>query len=124
MQEVHVRPVDLGGELVQTVQLALSPPPVVAGAPVFGQLLEIVQRDAAAPTGARDLGRPAGFAEPAVKIVDVLLRNGDTEGTHGMAPLTCEATTSAECEVLEVALWRGGVVLGPAWGGRSNRGGI
>ena len=59
VQEVDRLTVDLGDELRQFVQPRLVGAPVEAVGPVGGQALEMVERDAAAPTVARRSLRPA-----------------------------------------------------------------
>jgi hypothetical protein len=46
---------------------------------VVGQLPEVADRNAVAPTDARQLIRPAGRVEAAVQVVEVSLRNVDVE---------------------------------------------
>jgi hypothetical protein len=66
VQEVDALAVDFGGELGVLVELRLLGAPVVAGAPVLGELGQIVQRDAAGPGHAGQLAGPAGVGQPVV----------------------------------------------------------
>src|SRR5579871_4748212 len=63
VQEMDVRAIDGGRELRERVQPRLLGTPVVAAAPVGGQLLHIVQRDAILPTNAGQFIRPAGAGQ-------------------------------------------------------------
>src|SRR5262249_13072116 len=82
VQEMHVRAVDLGGELGKPIQLPLGRTPVVGGAPVAGEVFEVAQGYPALPADAGQLGRPAGVVEPAVQVVQGGLRDVDTERLH------------------------------------------
>src|SRR6266508_4238658 len=66
VEEVDVHSVDLGDELRVRVQPRLCLAPVVGGAPVLRQLLEVAERDAARPADAGQLIRPPGVRQPAL----------------------------------------------------------
>src|SRR5215472_5248186 len=74
-------PVDLGSELRVGVEVRLGGAPVVTGAPVGGQVLQVAQRYAAFPPGAGQAGRPSCIAEPVLQVVDVGLWDLDAEGS-------------------------------------------
>ena len=59
MQEVDGLTVDLGRVLRELIQSGLVLAPVVAGTPVLGQVLEVVERNAPAPADTRQLIGPA-----------------------------------------------------------------
>src|SRR5215469_15000754 len=88
MEEMHVRAVDLGGVLRKLIQVPLGRTPVVGGAPVAGQVFEIAQRRPPLPADAGQLGRPAGVFEPAVQVVQIGLRDIDTEWLHRLLLIT------------------------------------
>src|SRR5437763_13257783 len=90
MQEVDVLAVDLGRELWELIQSGFVLAPVVAGAPIFGQVLEVVERNASAPADARQLVGPASASQAVAQIVQVGLGNGYVErlDTH-VALLLC-----------------------------------
>ena len=76
MQEVDGLTVDLGRVLREHIQSGLVLAPVVAGTPVFGQVLEIVERNAPAPADARQLIGPASAGQTVVQVVQIGLGNG------------------------------------------------
>src|SRR5215208_6292042 len=89
VQEVDVLPVDGGGELRILVKLRLPLAPVVFLLPVLGQLLEVTQRHAAAPSDAGQLTRPAGVGQALLQILQFSLRNTHLERLQahfGLAP--------------------------------------
>ena len=79
MHKVHVLAVDDGGELREPVQLRLLGAPVVTGAPVGGQVLQVAERHARLPAATGQLGRPAGAGQPLAQVIEVGLRNVDPE---------------------------------------------
>src|SRR5918995_2911293 len=79
MDEVDVLPVDRGRELWQLVQPRLPRTPVVAVAPVAGELLHMVERDSVVPADARQLVGPANAVEPLVEVIQCGLRDLDPE---------------------------------------------
>ena len=79
MQEVHVLAVDDGGELGELVQPGLLGPPVVLGAPVGGQVVQVAKRYPGFPAGAGQLVGPAGAGEPVSQVVQVGLGDVDPE---------------------------------------------
>ncbi len=80
VQEVHVRAVDLGGELRELVQPGLVRPPVVTVAPVRGQALDDLDGHPVRPGLARGVGGPAGAREALAQVVQVTLGDLDAEG--------------------------------------------
>lgn len=80
MEEVDVLVVDDGGELGKLVESCLLAAPVVGGGPVLGEALEVVQRDAEVPANAGQLVGPARPEETLVQIVEIGLRNLNSEG--------------------------------------------
>ena len=72
--------VDLGGELKVLVELGLLRAPVVLGAPVLGELLQVAQRHPASPAHAGQLTGPAGGGELVVQVVEIGVRDLATEG--------------------------------------------
>ncbi len=79
VQEVDCRAIDGGGELRKCVEPGLPRAPVIRRAPVFGQLLEIRKRHAAAPANARQVIGPAGARQPLAQVVEISLRNVDAK---------------------------------------------
>src|ERR1700731_368178 len=77
MDEVDVEPVDVGGELVESVQLRLAGTPVVPVRPIRRELSRVVQRDSLAPVvDALGLG-PAGASQPPAEVVEIFIGDGD-----------------------------------------------
>src|SRR6266566_475934 len=90
MQEMNGLTVDLGRVLRELIQSGLMLAPVVAGTPVLGQVLEIVERNSSAPADARQLVGPASVGQAVVQVVQVGLGNSYFErlDTHvHFAPL-------------------------------------
>src|SRR6185312_5258415 len=96
VQEVDPLAVDLGRELRVTIELRLLGAPVVARAPVPGQLLQVAQRYAAGPPNAGQFAGPAGPGQTLVQVIDVSLGDLDAEG------LDAVAHRAAPCERLLV----------------------
>jgi hypothetical protein len=107
VREVDALAVDLGGELRELVEPPLVRPPVVAVAPVPGQLAQVVAGDAVLPPGTRQLVGPAGRVQPAVQLVQVPLRDGDPEGLdafgHGSRVTGIAATSCPPCAAIRPA---------------------
>ncbi len=82
MQEVDVLAVDLGGELGDLVEAGLVDSPVVAAGPVLDQVDEVVLVHAVVPADAGDLVGPAGAGQSVSQVVEVSLRDVDTERLH------------------------------------------
>lgn len=78
--EVHMRAVDLGRELRPLVQPRLRRPPVVLVPPVPHQLAQVLRRHAVGPSDPGQLVGPPGAVQTVVQVVQVALRNVDTEG--------------------------------------------
>src|SRR5439155_7769663 len=70
MQEMDGLTVDLGRVLWELIQFGLVLAPVIAGTPVGGQVLEVVERNASAPADARQLVGPARAGQTFVQIVE------------------------------------------------------
>jgi hypothetical protein len=97
MEEVHGGPVEGGGELGVLVEPGLVLAPVVAAAPVFGQVLEVPEGDPAGSAGVGELVGPAGSGQPLLEVVQVGLGDLDPERSqvaiggvgagHGRIPL-------------------------------------
>ena len=91
VDEVDAEPVELGAELRQRVQMPLLLPPVVAVAPVRGQLLHIGQIRPHRPARAVDLVRPPRRVEPRAQVVENGVVDVNLErlgrGGHVGAPL-------------------------------------
>jgi hypothetical protein len=79
VQEVNVLTVDLRRELSKLVEPGLPLAPVVGGAPVVGQLLQIVKWDTALPAHPGQLIRPAGAGKTVMEVVEVRLWDVDPE---------------------------------------------
>src|SRR5262245_63896098 len=82
MQEVHVRAVDQSGGLGKAVQSRFGRAPVITDPPVLGQLLEVIQRHASAPADSGQLIWPPGVGQPALEVVELVLRDVNAEGFH------------------------------------------
>ena len=81
MEEMNVEPIDLGDELPQSVEPRLASPPVIARAPIGGEILQHGQRRTLRPVVDRLALGPTGRVEPAVKVVDLVLRDRERERT-------------------------------------------
>ena len=79
VQEVDALAVDLGGELWVGIELRLGGAPVIAGAPVLGQLVQVAHWHAAGPPHVGQPAGPAGTGQPVVQVLDVGLGDLDTE---------------------------------------------
>src|SRR5215207_499741 len=88
MQKMYRLPINLGRELRKLVQQRFVLAPVVPGAPVLGQLLQVGERHPSAPADARDLIGPAGACEAVVQIVNGGLWNGNRKrlDSHRSSP--------------------------------------
>src|ERR1700733_12224345 len=84
---MHRHAVNLSEEVRELVHPRLGGAPVEAGTPVLGQLLDVVQRSAAAPADAGHLIGPAGGRESLLQVIELRLGYVDLEGTH-QAPLS------------------------------------
>ena len=94
VEEVDVLPVDRGRELRVLVEPRLPGAPVVAAAPVVGELLDVGARHAVAPPGAGQLVGPARARETLVEVVQHGLGDLDPErsdlGVGHAVDGTCE----------------------------------
>jgi len=77
--EVDRLAVDLGHELRQLVEAALVRAPVIASAPVIGQITQEALRDAVIPAHAGKLVRPAARPEPPLQLLHVTLGDLDVK---------------------------------------------
>jgi hypothetical protein len=80
VQEVHGRTIDAGGELREVVEVGFGYAPVVPGPPPVHEVLQMVQGNAAGPTTAGRLTRPADAGETVLQVVQLLLRYLEPEG--------------------------------------------
>ena len=80
VNEVDVEAVDLGDELRQGIQLRLRLAPVVAGAPIFDERLELGELYALRLVIDRLAVGPARRGYAPAKLVDLVLRDVDGEG--------------------------------------------
>src|SRR5829696_3899621 len=85
MQEVNRLAVDLGRELRKGVESCLVRPPVVPGAPVLRQSLQVIDGHAAFPANASKLARPASAVQPFGEIVNGSLWDIDAERRNALA---------------------------------------
>src|SRR5690606_16389457 len=79
VREVHVLPVDLGAELRERVEPVLLGPPVEPIPPVFGEFAQVAGVYAVVPADSGQGVRPPAAVDPPVQLVDVVLRDPDTE---------------------------------------------
>src|SRR4029453_19074773 len=79
-QEVDDLTVDHGGELGELIEPRLVRSPVIAGAPVLGELTQIPERHAAAPPHAWQLVGPAGTDKADPQVIDIGFGDLDPEG--------------------------------------------
>ena len=63
VDEMDIKPVDLGDELIEAVQAGLASPPVVPVGPVAGEFPDVVQRNSLGPILDAFALRPAGAAQ-------------------------------------------------------------
>ncbi len=94
VQEMNIQPVDLGGELGETIEQRLPPAPIVVTGPVPADLLDPLQRHALAPVVDRFGLRPAGPAQSRFQVVQNVVVDGDTKGlcraAHGVPLIDAE----------------------------------
>src|SRR6185503_10987073 len=81
MDEMDRLPIDSRRELRQPVKRSLLSPPVEACGPIASELLQVVERHAAAPVAVRIGLGPASALEAAHQIVEIGLWNVDGEGS-------------------------------------------
>ena len=79
MDEMDAQPVDVGGELVEGVEVSFLFTPVVLGEPVLHQLAQIAELGAVVPVGAVELIGETGIDESLAEIVENRLIDGDLE---------------------------------------------
>src|ERR1700760_2395538 len=94
MNEMDVQTVDLGDELVETVQRRFPRPPVVAVCPILGQLAGVRQRDALTPVIHAFGLRPSGPPQSRPQIVENLVRYGYPEWFHPFIVTQRDAVTA------------------------------
>ena len=63
VDEMDIKPVDLGDELIEAVQAGLASPPVIPVGPVAGEFPDVVQRNSLRPVLDAFALRPAGPAQ-------------------------------------------------------------
>ena len=84
VQEVDRLAVDLGGELGHRVQPRLLGAPVEVAGPVAGQVAQVAERYAAAPSDPRRLlRRPARSGQAVAEVLDLGRRDVDAERADG-----------------------------------------
>jgi hypothetical protein len=80
-----------GGDLRKLVEFRLLPAPVEADGPVVGEVPQIPERDAQAPSGARYLVGEAGAGQALPQVVEggqgTSIRNGRMSAPEWSAPL-------------------------------------
>ncbi|MGY3587710.1 hypothetical protein ACVIF9_006387 [Bradyrhizobium sp. USDA 4350] len=90
MDEVDVEPVDLGGELAESIELRLALPPIIGLGPIAADILDPLQWRALAPVVDQFGFRPAGPAQPGAEILKNIVADGDAKrtdgGIHGVSP--------------------------------------
>jgi hypothetical protein len=91
VNEVNVDAVDPGYELRQSIELGFRLAPVVAGAPMLDERLELRELDALRLVSNRLLVGPPCRRDPAAEIIEPLVWNVDAEGADcgvfGRCPL-------------------------------------
>src|SRR5882757_50115 len=92
MDEVDVEPVDLGGELAETIEPRLAPAPIIGLGPIVADVFDPCQRRTLAPVVDQLGFRPAGPAQPGAEILEHIVTNGNAKradgGVHGVSPGT------------------------------------
>src|SRR3954454_22993396 len=83
MQEVDAEPVDLGGELLEAIELGLARTPVVAISPIGADLLDPCQRRTLAPVGDELRLRPARAGEARFEVGENVVADGDAKRLDG-----------------------------------------
>jgi hypothetical protein len=101
VHEMDVLTVDRRRELRYRVEPGLLRAPVVCGAPVVDEVLEVGDRYATAPTDVGQLGGPARVSEPIAKVVEVAIGHFDAK----WANLVVTANVSPRSRVRR---WLGG----------------
>ena len=79
VEEVNIAAIDLGDELIETVQPLLTGPPVVVIGPVRGQFAGVVQGHPLAPVPDTLTIRPAGPVQSVPQIDEVGIGDPDPE---------------------------------------------
>src|SRR5687767_13571120 len=82
MEEVDILPIDFSRELWIAVQFRFPRAPIIAGAPVIGQPMDIVLWDTVLPANAREFIGPAGTDQSLLQIIQRALRNISAEGLY------------------------------------------
>ena len=88
VDEINWQTVDLGGELIESIQRPFAGPPVVCIGPVGGEFLGVIQRDALAPVVDAFTFGPAGSVQALTQIGQVGVGDRDAEGLHGRHGVT------------------------------------
>jgi hypothetical protein len=82
VDEVHVGRVDARGVVRQVVELAFVPAPVVVGAPVFEELIQVVRVGAGVPSGILAKTGPARAQQSFAQILEDRLGDADAKRLH------------------------------------------
>ena len=96
MLEVDVDAVDLGDELVESVEERLAGPPVVVLRPVGRHLLHIRERDALRPVVDHLRVAPPGVAQARPQVVEVTVGDRHRERADRVAHVAHAADRSCE----------------------------
>jgi hypothetical protein len=97
VNEVNVEPVDLGDGLREGVQPGLTRAPVVVGHPVARELLDHGERHALGLIRDRLILGPVRGSNPSAKVVQLLLRHIDVEGSDVAGALAGAAHDHFRC---------------------------
>jgi HTH domain len=79
MDEVDELTADRCDELRELIQQSFADLPVESVGPIIGQFSQVIQRDTAGPARFRGRGRPAGAAEPAGQVGEIVGGDVDPE---------------------------------------------
>src|SRR5690348_12774109 len=82
MNEVDLKPVDLGLELRQRIQPRLARAPIVVFRPIARERLKRGELHTLRPIGDQLLAGPAGGVDAAAKVCERLVREADLEGAN------------------------------------------
>ena len=100
VQEMDPLSIYDGSELRKRIQPCFGGPPVIGVVPIVDKPTQPARRDAEVPVVARQCRRPAGRGESVAQIVELVLRDLDTEGSDCRGVRECalrhDRTGSAE----------------------------
>ena len=82
MYEMQPLTVDIGRELVESIELGLDPAPVEAVDPIIDELFEIARVGAELPRRSDEGLGPARPAQTAIQVVEHRIGNRDLERLH------------------------------------------